>query len=165
MFKKAYGRRYTSSEEKKRFQIFANNLVKIDNLMANRKGSVVYGVGPFADLTSEEYMASIGAIRRRDGSTRTARLQPRMLNSFNRSRRRRSGSAPPTPTPRRAPSQQSSHRGRGNSVPPSYRTSPFGTLHYVGREPLGSPLIDWRVPANLYPPTETQVCNGSQAKL
>nr|XP_018896782.1 PREDICTED: ervatamin-B-like [Bemisia tabaci] len=149
-FKKAYGKTYrTPTEEKERFMIFNENLNQIDSLMARRRGSVVFGVGPYADLTSAEYSASKGTLQSEDASTEAPWLKPRMLNPnqswWNQRPRQRSAPAPTTPRGHPPP--------RSNSVPASFRPPPFG---YRGYEPEGRILIDWRVPANLYPPTVPQ---------
>lgn len=53
VFKKAYEKKYSSlQEEQRRFEIFKENLAVIENLMAERKGNVVFGIGPYTDLTS-----------------------------------------------------------------------------------------------------------------
>ncbi|CAH0395993.1 unnamed protein product [Bemisia tabaci] len=146
-FKKSYGKTYrTATEEQERFMIFNENLDKIDSLMARRKGSVVFGIGPYTDLKSSEYLAMKGNFQSEDASTGAPRLKPRMLNPnqswWNQRPRQKSAPAPTTPRGHPPP--------RSNSVPASFRPPPFG---YRGYEPEGEILIDWRVPANLYPPT------------
>nr|XP_018910149.1 PREDICTED: cathepsin K-like [Bemisia tabaci] len=52
-FKKAYKKKYASTtEELRRFDIFKQNLIVIDKLMATKRGNVVFGVGPFTDYTN-----------------------------------------------------------------------------------------------------------------
>ncbi|CAH0395994.1 unnamed protein product [Bemisia tabaci] len=170
VFKGAYKKKYGSqAEESKRFAIFKDNLAIIDGLMARRTGNVVFGVGPFTDLTRFEYRAMRGNIKRKSSSTK--RLQPRMLRRLSQSRRPeplgpsgrkgRSLSFGSAADLSRTDSFGSARRSR--SVPPPPR-SPFPVESrpkpFIGRDPEGSPLVDWRVPANLYPSTEPQVRDG-----
>nr|XP_018907966.1 PREDICTED: uncharacterized protein LOC109037653 [Bemisia tabaci] len=131
MFIKAYKKQYgTSGEKKKRFKIFSANLVKIDKLMYKRKDDVIFGIGPFTDLTREEFVQSyIGKLkpesnskskstqsssRGRKSKTKEApSLHPRMLrrksrsNSDKKEERRRASRSPRAPprTSQRTPIQ------------------------------------------------------------
>ncbi|XP_072160850.1 uncharacterized protein [Bemisia tabaci] len=141
VFKKSYGKKYSSKiEEQRRFAIFNENLIKIEKLMATRKGSVVYGVGPYTDWTSEEYMKSIGVHYPMSKTDSSARLQPRMLSSGRYKRNRSMSSEPPFRTPKREGSEP-----------------PYQSNYYFGRDPQGPVIKDWRVPAHLYPPYQSQV--------
>nr|XP_018896776.1 PREDICTED: cathepsin W-like [Bemisia tabaci] len=146
VFKSAFRRRYSSkNEENKRFEIFQRNLVTIDKLNAQKKGSAVFGVNIFADYTQEEYMRTRGGKPPRSQS-----LTPRM---FTPRGRKRSNSAPP---PGRTNSREPRFPERGGSVPPPYT---------IGRDRPDPPLKDWRVPAHLYPPTQPQVRNNLHSRL
>lgn len=64
-FKSDFGRRYTSlDEESMRYSIFHNNLYVIDQLNKFERGTAVYGVTEFADLTEQEYFQRTGLLRR-----------------------------------------------------------------------------------------------------
>ncbi|XP_072157070.1 cathepsin K [Bemisia tabaci] len=86
-------------------------------------------------------------------------LKPRMLDPDSGSDSEHPGSRRPErrrsadPTPSR---NRSNRRNFPNSLPPDWRPAPFGTLHYIGPEPEGNMLVDWRIPNHLYPPTEAQ---------
>nr|XP_018904725.1 PREDICTED: cathepsin K-like [Bemisia tabaci] len=161
VFKSAYGKQYGSQgEDLKRYDIFRKNLAIIDDLMARRKGNVVFGVGPFTDFTSEEFRRFVGIkkLRRRQ-------LRPRMLNPFSRRSRSTNGQKPgrarslspgrPGPGDRPAPR-------RSVSVPPSYQPAPHNYKPWVGPDPQGQILLDWRIPDHLYPPTEAQTQFGRE---
>ncbi|XP_072160204.1 uncharacterized protein [Bemisia tabaci] len=169
VFKAANGRRYASREEEtRRFQIFQQNLATIDTLMAQPQGSVTFGVNAFSDYTSEEFNALIGAVKinpkRPEGSTS---LRPRMLGgwtgsgSTSRSGRRKKNERSRSTSPRRV-ERHPSFEDRSGSLPPSWRPAPYETLHYYGREPEGPIVKDWRVPAHLYPPVESQTAHGRE---
>jgi len=54
VWKNTHGKRYSSSEESHRFNIFQHNLVKIAKLNAQNSG-VTFAVNQFADLTAAEF--------------------------------------------------------------------------------------------------------------
>lgn len=62
-FKHHHRRRYASSmEHEMRFNIFRNNLFKIDQLNKFERGTAKYGVTKFADMTVAEYRAHTGLV-------------------------------------------------------------------------------------------------------
>ena len=56
-FVKKYQRKYSTSEYTKRFEIFQENLKVISSMNKAGKGSAVFGVNQFADLSAEEFRA------------------------------------------------------------------------------------------------------------
>lgn len=56
-FIKKYQKKYTKEEYLDRFEIFQDNLETIAKLNKLGKGSVIYGVNKFADLSAEEFRA------------------------------------------------------------------------------------------------------------
>uniref|UniRef100_A0AAG5CXD3 Cysteine proteinase n=1 Tax=Anopheles atroparvus TaxID=41427 RepID=A0AAG5CXD3_ANOAO len=62
-FKVQHRRQYANSlEHEMRFNIFRNNLFKIDQLNRFERGTAKYGVTKFADMTTTEYRAHTGLI-------------------------------------------------------------------------------------------------------
>jgi len=56
LFKETYNRTYKSpQEEKLRYAIFVDNVLKSEKMTAESKGMTKYGVTQFSDLTSEEF--------------------------------------------------------------------------------------------------------------
>jgi len=55
-FKRKYNRTYTGAEHQKRFQIFVENLSIIEKLN-QLPGDAVFGIGPFTDLSKQEFAA------------------------------------------------------------------------------------------------------------
>nr|XP_018896760.1 PREDICTED: fruit bromelain-like [Bemisia tabaci] len=162
VFKKAYEKKYSSlQEEQKRFEIFKENLTVIENLMAERKGNVVFGVGPYTDFTSDEYLALMGISETEDTSSETSNLERRMLESRGSSNNWnwwRSRSVPPRgPEPSLPPPPPS----RTTSVPSFCK---YASDFFVGKYPEGGPMLDWRVPVQYYPETEPQNLPGRECK-
>ncbi|KRT81521.1 Peptidase [Oryctes borbonicus] len=63
-FKEKYNKIYpTTSEELRRFKIFRNNLKKIHLLNINERGTAVYGITKFSDLTYAEFRAKHMGLR------------------------------------------------------------------------------------------------------
>jgi cathepsin F len=55
-FKNQFGKTYSSDEEeRKRFSIFRDNMIKARKYQSQEQGSAEYGVTKFADLTEEEF--------------------------------------------------------------------------------------------------------------
>jgi len=50
-----YGRSYSSEEFHQRFQIFSDNMHESERLMVANNGSATFGVGPFIDMSKEEF--------------------------------------------------------------------------------------------------------------
>ncbi|CAH0395998.1 unnamed protein product [Bemisia tabaci] len=162
VFKKAYEKKYSSlQEEQRRFEIFKENLAVIENLMAERKGNVVFGIGPYTDLTSDEYLTLMGISETEDTSSETSNLERRMLESRGSSNNWnwwRSRSVPPRgPEPSLPPPPPS----RTTSVPSFCK---YASDFFVGKYSEGGPMLDWRVPVQYYPETEPQNLPGRECK-
>ncbi|XP_072160827.1 cathepsin L-like [Bemisia tabaci] len=176
IFKQSYKKVYSSKEEEyKRFKIFEKNLVVIEKLMATATGDLVYGMGPYTDRTSEEFQAGLHFNEVEESSGESTNLETRMLSLRSRNNSsgiRRAYSQPPAPTPNGPNGPKPPPFGyppgfeppgyvppppRSNSVPKNCKyLSPF----FVGKYPEGSPLLDWRIPAEFYPEVESQSLPG-----
>lgn len=225
-YMKVYEKSYSTSKEKrKRLKIFEENLLKIGALMAKRKGSVVYGIGPFTDLSREEFVEKyIGKQRPprdlSDEDDESGQLQTRMLGkgkgkgkgkgegegegegkgegkgkwtkskspprrkTTSGSRSRARSLSPPRSSPRSflqrtasghrrfrpakewdpeyLPVANGMSRRRHNlrmnpdPDPDADAFSEEGVPMIFGSSPIGDPIEDWRIPAQLYPPVEHQ---------
>nr|XP_018910147.1 PREDICTED: cathepsin L-like [Bemisia tabaci] len=124
-----YEKSYSTKEEKgRRLRIFEENLVKISELNANRKGSVVYGIGPFTDLSSQEFAEKyIGKqdlpSDLSDKDDESGQLQTRTLTRKGKGKgkgKERNSTSPP----RRKPSgSRSPGRSRARSLSPQRSSS------------------------------------------
>lgn len=61
-------RQYTTSEEhQRRYEIFKENLYKIEQLNRNEEGTAKYGITEFADMNTQEFKRYTGLIPREHG--------------------------------------------------------------------------------------------------
>ncbi|CAH0395831.1 unnamed protein product [Bemisia tabaci] len=120
LYIKAYQKKYRSKAEKRnRFNIFKANLGMIktlndENRRRGNPGNLLFGIGPFTDLTSDEYVSYMGFLEKSPVTVDPIgqSLAPRMLDSFRKSKNRGSGSTPrrersnsPAKTPKRSKSR------------------------------------------------------------
>lgn len=69
-FKERFGRTYSSDEEARRYEIFAESLARVEARNA-QEGNAIFGVTKFSDLDEEEKKAYRNYARRNDSSVRT----------------------------------------------------------------------------------------------
>jgi len=63
-FKEAYGKRYAKADEKLRFEVFSENLKRIENHNSNPHRSWTMKVTEFADMSPEEFRSSLSGYKR-----------------------------------------------------------------------------------------------------